>query len=117
MENTDNIVQTWRTTLDQARDQWRAAIDSVLLPELEKRGVVVNSRSSSDAGDYVYFWFCQKGDTNFEICASIAMAFSVRVLQRMQASVWPSGNQSVYDLGNTTIKDLVTWLDTQPWIV
>lgn len=116
-----NITETWQTTKSAAIQAWRDLISENLEPKLEERGVVVNSYAFVDpapGNEYEAIWFCTKGTISLEIHASTATAFYAIVTDTDtgESLGWPTSPMSTYDRKNYTVKQLIEWLDKQPWI-
>jgi hypothetical protein len=111
-----NVKDLWTSLRTQALRDWSASVEETLYPELEARGIKVNSKTVMDpapGNEYLVIWFCSKGDNYLEIHMHTANGFST-VSTKDAATTWPTLPSSTYDRQNYTLAYLLAWLDK--WI-
>lgn len=112
-----NIKELWGDIRSKAILEWRDSIGSVMEPELEKRGIKVNSYSLMDpapGNEVILIWACLWGEKSLEIQAHSANSFSATYIDPATpgAIFWPSAQSHIYDRKNYTIAQLLAWIDS-----
>lgn len=117
MGPNDNITQVWDGLKRQACQAWKNELREAIEPELDSRGITIDSASTTYRGeefDYILFCSALSGDY-IEIRVDCKKAFLIKVTNENEVYFWPDTPLSTYDRGNYTVQQLLDWLDTKSW--